>query len=65
MTNEAARTVQVSLGFLGAGAFDATIQEDGDMPTELRARQAQVTSTGTMTLTLAGSGGAVARITPH
>lgn len=62
MTNEEARTIEVPLRFLGKGSFDAEIQEDGAAPTDLKQRRGRVAAGDTMTLVLAGSGGAVAKI---
>lgn len=64
MTNEEGRTVKVPLGFLGDGAFNAQIREDGAEPTALKTREQAVTAKSTLTLTLAPSGGGVVRIGP-
>jgi alpha-glucosidase len=64
MTNEAGRTVKVSLAFLGAGRFQAEIREDGAEPTTLKTRTQTVGAKQTLTLTLAPSGGGVVRLIP-
>lgn len=64
MTNESGRTVKVPLAFLGDGAFKADIREDGAEPTALKTRVQPVSARQTLSLTLAPSGGAVARLTP-
>jgi alpha-glucosidase len=63
MTNEQGRTLDVPLDML-SGRAQADILEDGADPTHLKARQADVTPSDHLTLTLAPSGGAVAVITP-
>lgn len=65
MTNEAARKLTVPLDFLMPGrAYAAEVQEDGAGPNDLRKRSAAVRQGGRLTLSLAGSGGAVAIIEP-
>lgn len=64
MTNESGRTVKVSLGFLGAGAFTADIRQDGVTPTQLAASRKTVKAGDVLTLKLAPSGGAAVRLTP-
>ncbi|HEX7986021.1 MAG TPA: glycoside hydrolase family 97 protein [Duganella sp.] len=64
MTNEAGRTVKVPLSFLGKGAYSAHVLEDGAAPTRLKASDAKVSASGSLTLKLAPSGGAVAVIKP-
>ena len=62
MTNEQGRKLQVPLGFLGAGRFEATVLEDGAAPDRLRTSARRVARGDTLTLGLAPSGGAVAVI---
>jgi len=64
MTNESGRTVKVPLAFLGTGAFQADIREDGAEPTALKTRTQAVTAKQTLSLTLAPSGGGVVHLTP-
>lgn len=64
MTNEAARTVEVPLAFLGQGNFKAQVLEDGKDAGHLRTSTRRVASGQSLTLKLAPSGGAVAVITP-
>ena len=64
MTNEAGRTLKVPLSFLGKGAFNAQVLQDGADPTRLKASDSKVSATATLTLKLAPSGGAVAVIKP-
>ncbi len=64
MTNEQARSVPVPLEFLPAGAFEATLYQDGDEPTALRREMRRVDAKQALTLALAASGGAVVRLTP-
>ncbi len=65
MTNEAARTVDVPLDFLGRGAvYDAEILQDGRDINHLAASAARVTAKDRLAFKLAGSGGAVAVLTP-
>lgn len=63
MTNEQARTIEVPLQFLGRGAFTARIYQDGATPTDTVRENRPVTDGATLTLNLAGSGGAAVRIT--
>ncbi len=64
MTNETGRSVKVPLAFLGRGAFQADIRQDGREPTALVASAKRVTARDTLSLTLAPSGGGVIRLTP-
>lgn len=65
MTNEAARKLTVPLDFLApGGAYAAEVQEDGAGPNALRKRSVTVRQGGKLTLSLVGSGGAVAVIEP-
>lgn len=65
MTNEHGRKLKVPLDFLPRGAaYAAKLYEDGRGPNELRERSAAVRAGGSLTLDLAGSGGAVAVIEP-
>ncbi|KQS55342.1 alpha-glucosidase [Brevundimonas sp. Leaf363] len=63
MNNEEAKTVSVPLDFLGAGRFQAQLYTDGAQPTDTVRETRAVASTDTLTLSLAGSGGAAIRIT--
>jgi alpha-glucosidase len=65
MTNESARKLTVPLDFLApGGTYSAEVYEDGATPNDLRKRNAALRRGGKLTLTLAGSGGAVAVIEP-
>jgi alpha-glucosidase len=64
MTDAEPRTLKLPLDFLGQGRFVAAVSEDGDTPTALVHRQEQVDAGDTLTLHLAGSGGAVAVLRP-
>jgi alpha-glucosidase len=64
MTNEAGRTLKVPLSFLGKGAFNAHVLQDGADPTRLNAVDSKVSAAASLTLKLAPSGGAVAVIKP-
>jgi alpha-glucosidase len=64
MTNEQARSVRVPLQFLPAGAFEATLYQDGGGPTNLRRETHRVDAKQALTLALAASGGAVVRLMP-
>ncbi|MBN1561407.1 glycoside hydrolase family 97 protein [candidate division KSB1 bacterium] len=61
LTNESARTAQVSLDFLGAGNFSAKIyadaEEAADYPDRLAIAEKKVTSGDHLTMPMAGSGG--------
>ena len=52
------RTEPVSLRFLPAGRYRATVWEDGATPTELRRVERFVTAADTLSLRLASAGGA-------
>jgi alpha-glucosidase len=64
MTNESARTLEVPLSFLPGGAYQAEILQDGKDRNHLAASTARVTGGSRLKLKLAGSGGAVAVLTP-
>lgn len=64
MTNEQARTLDVSLAFLGKGKWTATIWSDGDAPTDVRKRAQDVDASATLALALSGGGGAVVTLSP-
>jgi len=55
---DAATTKQVSLGFLPAGRYRATIWEDGATPNNVKLREVNVTARDGLTLQLAAAGGA-------
>ncbi len=65
MTNEQGREVTVPLNFLGAGRYEATVWQDGDMPTTLNRATRKVAAADSLTLKLAGSGGGTAIIRPE
>ncbi|GJI94010.1 alpha-glucosidase [Duganella caerulea] len=58
------RAEPVSLGFLPAGRFRATLWEDGDTPNEVRRVERVVTARDTLTLRLAPAGGAAVILEP-
>ena len=63
MTNEAERKLTVPLDFLAIDrSYAADVYEDGANGNEVRKRTAALRPSGKLTLTLAGSGGAVAVI---
>ncbi|MEH0197053.1 glycoside hydrolase family 97 protein [Caulobacter sp. CCNWLY153] len=64
LNNETARTVKVPLDFLGKGAWKADVRQDGATPTAIEGSNPSVSATSTLTLKLAASGGAAARLTP-
>ena len=64
MTNEQARTLEVSLAFLGKGAWKATLWSDGDAPTDVPRTRRVLASSDTLTLALKASGGAALRLSP-
>jgi alpha-glucosidase len=64
MTNEAGRTLKVPLSFLGKGAFNTQLLQDGVDANHLKSSASKVTAAQNITLKLAPSGGAVAVIKP-
>jgi alpha-glucosidase len=63
MNNEKPRTIEVPLKFLGDGRFTLTSWEDGATPTTLNKKDKQkIGASNALKLTLAASGGAVARV---
>ncbi len=64
LNNETARTVKVPLDFLGKGAWKADVRQDGATPTSIEGSNPSVSAASTLTLKLAASGGAAARLTP-
>jgi alpha-glucosidase len=64
MTNEKGREVTIPLSFLGAGAYEAALWQDGAAPTELVRTTQAVSAGGSLNLKLAGSGGGSAIILP-
>ena len=64
MTNEQARTLQVSLTFVGKGEWMATTWVDGDTATDVRKRAQAVDAADTLQLDLSGGGGAVVKLSP-
>jgi alpha-glucosidase len=61
ITAGSGRTVTTALGFLGAGAWSADVYSDG--PGGLTVRTQQVTSAGTLTVTVPTNGGFTVRLT--
>ncbi len=61
ITAGSGRTVTTPLGFLGAGAWSADVYSDG--PGGLTVRTQQVTSAGTLTVTVPTNGGFTVRLT--
>jgi alpha-glucosidase len=64
MTNEAGRAVAVPLAFLAPGRWRAEIWQDGAAPTEVAKTVREVGPGDRLTLKLAPSGGAVAKLSP-
>ena len=60
MTNESGRTLTLPLSFLDKGSYKAQIWQDGKTISTLSKSDTKQTSTDSLTLTLAPSGGAVA-----
>jgi len=58
MTAEQARTEKVSLGFLQAGRWKATIWQDGKGVLEVRSMERSVSSKDGLSLALSAAGGA-------
>lgn len=58
MTNEAGRTLNIPLSFLGKGNYKAQVFQDGKTISTLTKTESTQTSADTITLTLAPSGGA-------
>jgi alpha-glucosidase len=65
MNTEAARSLTVSLGFLGKGRFDATLWVDGDKADTVVKSERVVTAVDSVELPMAGSGGAAMVIRPR
>ncbi|MES2162005.1 MAG: glycoside hydrolase family 97 protein [Pseudomonadota bacterium] len=59
MTNEQARTVKVSLDFLGKGNYSARVMQDGADASHLTVAERKVLANQSLALKLAPSGGAV------
>ncbi|WP_457421191.1 glycoside hydrolase family 97 protein [Roseateles sp. P5_E7] len=64
MTGDEARTQKVSLGFLPAGNWRATIWQDGEVVREVRRTQRKVTRKDVLSLSLAAAGGAAVVLEP-
>ncbi|MGQ3052411.1 MAG: glycoside hydrolase family 97 protein [Roseateles sp.] len=64
MTGDQARTEQVSLAFLPAGKWRATIWQDGEVVREVRRSERTVTGQDQLTLALAAAGGAAVVLEP-
>jgi alpha-glucosidase len=65
MTANEARTAQVSLSFLPAGRYRATVWEDGEAPDEVRRSERTVTARDTLALRLSPAGGAAVTLEPR
>jgi alpha-glucosidase len=64
MTGDEARTQTVSLGFLPAGNWRATIWQDGEVVREVRRTERKVTRKDVLSLPLAAAGGAAVVLEP-
>lgn len=64
MTGDQARTQKVSLAFLPAGQWRATIWQDGEFVRELRRSERTVTNKDQLSLALAAAGGAAVILEP-
>jgi len=64
MTGDQARTEQVSLAFLPAGKWRATIWQDGDVVREIKRSERTVTNKDRLSLALATAGGAAVILEP-
>ncbi len=62
MNTEQPREISLPLAFLGEGKFKAKVYEDGAAPTALNESTRDLTKADTLTLKLAGSGGAAVSI---
>jgi alpha-glucosidase len=62
---EGAATKRVKLDFLPAGRYKATIWEDGATPNNVTLREVDVSARDTLTLQLAGAGGAAVIVEPR
>lgn len=60
MTNEEGRGITIPLSFLGDGAYAATVWQDGETVSSVKATQSSVTQAQTLNLRLAPNGGGVA-----
>ena len=66
MNNEQARSVTIPLGFLGDGKYRLHSWQDGAIPTSLiEVTKDKVAASGSVTLKLTASGGAVLRLSPE
>lgn len=64
MTADEARTTRVSLQFLPAGRYRATVWEDGEAPDEVRRSERIVTASDALALRLSSAGGAAVILEP-
>ena len=64
MTNEQPRQLEIALDFLGGGQFVAETYADGNAPTDVGRSASTVAANASLTLDLAGSGGAAIMLTP-
>jgi alpha-glucosidase len=62
LNNEQPRTIEVPLSFLSTGRYNLSSWEDGATPTALKKDSQKVSASNSLKMTLAGSGGAVARL---
>ncbi len=64
MNTEQGRTISLPLSFLGAGGYRAQVWQDGATPIDANRTDRRVTASDTLSLTLAGSGGAAIHLMP-
>jgi alpha-glucosidase len=64
MTDEQARTVTIPLSFLGRGAYNATVWQDGAGPNDVERTVRKVRLGETLTIKMSGGGGAAAIFEP-
>lgn len=64
MTNEAPRTLELDLSFLGDDRYQATLWQDGAAPTDVQRSERAVRGGQALSLRLAGGGGAALKLSP-
>lgn len=64
MSNEAARTLEIDLSWLGEGEFDATLWRDGETATDVVRERPAMGAGRKLRLALAGGGGAALKLSP-
>jgi alpha-glucosidase len=64
MTDEGARSVSISLSFLGRGTYNATVWQDGAGPNDVERTVRKVRPGDTLTIKMSGGGGAAAIFEP-